>query len=162
MQFYVKCVNKLNSVTHIWPTGGSEYCCSLEKFRRCCYPHKLRDPCMTLSITPPPPIFPGSTNYFTGGFLLLFRLQTTYRILKNKFIKFISRQFWTFYKFMCNTILSRENPSRKWQHWSERFAVAETSFIRSKTSRISVPPFQMGFLGSGWCKTEDMSRPVWR
>jgi hypothetical protein len=33
-QLYVKCVKKLKTVTHIWPLGGSEYCCSLEKFLR--------------------------------------------------------------------------------------------------------------------------------
>ncbi len=34
---------KLDKVTHKWLSGGSEYCCSLEKFLRCCHPCKLWD-----------------------------------------------------------------------------------------------------------------------
>ncbi len=41
-------MKKLKRVTHLWPSGGSECCCSLEKFLRCCYPHKLWDPSMTM------------------------------------------------------------------------------------------------------------------
>jgi hypothetical protein len=43
-----------------------------------------------------PPLRQAQQNYVAGRFPLPFGLQTTYRIVKNRFRKLISRRFWTY------------------------------------------------------------------
>jgi hypothetical protein len=70
-----------------------------------------------------------SKKLSTQTFSLPFGLQTTYRIFKNRFRKFISRWFWTYLQFLSSTILSQENPSRNWWHWSERICRARNRLL---------------------------------
>jgi hypothetical protein len=76
-----------------------------------------------------PPLRQALQNYVAGRFPLPFRLQTMYRIFKNRFRKLISRRFWMYLQFLSSTLLSRENPSRKLRYRSERFCCGRNRFL---------------------------------
>jgi hypothetical protein len=121
-----------------WPTTAHWILLQLRNFLRCCYPHKLWDPCMTLSIPPPPP---GSVKWCHQTFSVDVGLQTTYRIFRNIQKAYFQMVLDILFYFCLAPSWAGQTRLESGGTNLRGFAAAETGFVPLQTSQISVASF---------------------